>query len=164
MSVQTNATHRAVGALTLGVLQKYVERRESNYTDALDEYDSQFQVQVTGTAKDKAVWSSVDLDFPVSYLAAVDAKTRESPYGTPLFTSGVESSTGAMFVHVQVSAWKTDSVTNGIIGATVTIGIVNPGVRKPGGWSGIVHLNFQGYAAPMYPTNEESDDASESES
>lgn len=163
MSVQTNQTRRAVNALTLGVLKGYVDKRESNYQDSLDEYDSQFQVGISATCKDKAVWSSVEVDFPVSYLSAVDAKTRDSAYGTPLFTYGVEGTGGAMFVTVQVTSWKTDPTTNGITGATVAIGIVNPGVKKASSYSGIAHLNFQGYAAPKFPTDEETDDASEGE-
>lgn len=159
MSKASRQTQRAVSSMTLGVLQGYVKRRESDWTDAMDEYDAQFQIPISATVGDRAAWATVQVEFPTTFVVDAPAKTRDNGLDRPLFTYGVEG--GGMFVCAAVSGWIKDDL--GYTGAVVSVGIVNPGVKRKGSYTGLLHMNFQGYGAPLYPTNEETDDASEEE-
>lgn len=140
--VGTSSVERAVEGMSIGPIAAHEARRTEDWKDSLDEYDAQFQCSISGKPTYKTRWATLDVEFGVAFV--VDPN-RDSPYSTPTFTFGVESR-GTAIVVVYVTGWKGGS--EGITGASLKVGMVNPGVKQPVQFSGKLHLNFQGYGAP----------------
>lgn len=152
--VGTLAVERAVAAMTIGTVKAFDARKRADWVDAQDEYDEQFQIPVAGNVGPRAVWAEKDVAFSVNFY---DAPERDTPFDTPLFTYGFEfeprnapDGSGARSRPVMASAFVVAWKRNGpsITGATLSIGLVNPGGRAPVYFSGLLHANFQGYGAP----------------
>jgi hypothetical protein len=75
---------------------------------------------------------------------------RDPSFETPLVTDHVEftQNSGVLIVaHAHVVSWKM-SDQGWYVGATVRVAVSAPGQSNPVAYSGVLHLNFQGFASP----------------
>lgn len=150
--VPADATARAVTGMSIGAIKSWQEMRERVWTMALDEYDEQYQADIVVEAAAAPVWQTADVSFELTFVFEPE---RDSPYETPIFTYGVEYKSGdPMFLSVMVKEWKKDE--QGVNGCTLLVGAHAPGATKLTRFTGILHLNFQGYGSPR--SDEESDE------
>lgn len=149
--VRTSSLERAVEGISIGPIKAHEDRRTRDWQDSLDEYDAQFQCEVAGKATFKTRWVSLDVSFG---LAFISDPNRDSPYSAPIFTWGCQSNSHALIM-VYVTSWQGGD--QGITGASLKVGLVNPGVKQPVQFTGTLHLNFQGYGAPAGEDFDEED-------
>jgi hypothetical protein len=159
MTVETNVVQRAVQSITLGTISAFDQRRSADWEGALDEYDQQFRIDFRAIVNYRLIWVPVSVRFDVSF---VDEPYRQSPYGiTPQFTFGWEHvgvrdnlagpdglESQPVMVTCCVTGWSRNDDGTACTGASLAIGMCNPGVRKNVLGAGKIHLNFEGYAAP----------------
>jgi len=160
MSIGTSAVQRAVAGITLGTVSAYDAKKTEDWKGALDEYDQQFRVNFKAVVDYQTRWVAAGVKFNVAF---VTEPARESPYlATPTFTSGWQftntrdnnAGPGGMesqpvLVTICLTGYHSNEDKSALVGANVLIGMCNPGVRKKVLTAGAVHLNFQGYGAPM---------------
>lgn len=147
VGVPTDATARAVVGMSIGAIKSWQEMRERVWAESLDEYDQQFQMELSVETNNGGVWVEKDLDFNLMFVVEAE---RDSPYTTPLFTYGMEYKSGsAVFFQVFVKQWFIGP--QGVSGCKLMIGAVNPGMnnKKIVQCKAIIHLNFQGYGGPV---------------
>lgn len=151
VGVSGDATARAVAGMSIGAIKSWQEMRERVWTDAMDEYDQQYQAQINIECGNTFVWMEKDIQFDLIFLLE---PTRDSPYDTPLFTYGLELITGVpLLLTIMVKQWAKD--VQGVRGCRLLIGAVNPGQDKIVQFIGKLHLNFQGYATKVPEEGEE---------
>src|SRR4051812_34769004 len=86
--VSTSSVQRAVGAITLGTVKAYDDRKIEDWKGGMDEYDQQFRIPFQALVNYKTRWVTTLLQFDVSF---VEETSRDSPYTfTPHFTWGWE--------------------------------------------------------------------------
>lgn len=149
--VSSDATARAVTGMSIGAIKSWQQMRERIWQESLDEYDQQYQTEITVECNNKGVWAEAEILFD---LVFVFEPSRDSDYETPLFTYGVEMTSGTpVFISVHVKAWRKDE--QGVSGCTLAVGAVNPGSVKMVEFKGKLHLNFQGYGGPASDETED---------
>lgn len=138
---------RALGSMTIDLLQNRDFRKRTLYDTRTGEYEQQVHVPFSGAAG--SLWGfadqAVNWEMPFVYAPA----QRRVPFETPHFTYGIELlNPGSSLVHfgAHVVAWNiTDA--GWYIGATVRLCVVSPDATVQVPYSAIAHLSFQGYAA-----------------
>lgn len=160
MAIGTSAVQRAVAGITLGTVSAYDTKKVEDWKGGLDEYDQQYRVNFKAIVDYQTRWVTASVGFNVAFVAE---PARESPYfATPTFTSGWEFSatrdnnagpsgleSRPVLVTICLVGYRSNDDNTALIGASVMIGMCNPGVRKKVLAAGVAHLNFQGYGAPM---------------
>ena len=147
MPVHVHAINRSVRALTVDTIRDLERRRHMLGFDALGELEQQFQLAIEGQAGEVIGWFEIPLTFNVEFYNAVDQ--RDSPYTIPHFTYGsvITSQTPAL-ITACVRRWDIDEQDT-VSGATVAVGVCNPGTDIATPFQGYIHLTFQGYGAPV---------------
>jgi hypothetical protein len=136
MTVRTHALQRSIRALTIDGIRALDKRREMLGFDAMGEFEQQFQIEL-----------EVMVAFDVDFYNAVDQ--RDSPYTLPHFTYGAVITGGApALITACVRQWDIDD-TDTVHGATVAVGVCNPGTEVASRFIGQLHMTFQGYGAPV---------------
>lgn len=149
--VSTDATARAVTGMSIGAIKSWQEMRERVWTEALDEYDQQYQAPVTIECNNVPVWADVRIEFDLVFVLE---PSRESDYENPTFTFGMEYASGEpLFFSVLVKEWSKDE--QGVNGCVLSVGAFNPASGKMVRFTGIIHLNFQGYGGPVSDETED---------
>lgn len=146
IGVPTDATARAVVGMSIGAIKSWQDMRERIWAEALDEYDQQWQIDVSVQTTNAPVWIEKDILFNLVFVVEAE---RDSPYSTPLFTYGVEYISGTpVFFQVYVKTWNKS--VQGVMGCKLWIGAVNPGNNpKIVTCKATLHLNFQGFGGPV---------------
>jgi hypothetical protein len=152
MTLRTSAIHRSLTTMAIEVGRSIDRKRAANAAEALSEVDQQFQIDIGGTAGGWA-WETVELNFEETFYDA--PSQRDADLDEPQFTFGSVLSSGPpMVVTAHVSRWKRDDEDN-FTGAFVRVGVWNPAAGTAAAsferFTGRVHLNFQGFAAPSDP-------------
>lgn len=131
--------------LTIGTVQamdKYFSEKE---IEALKEMDEQFKIEVNGRAEEFPVWDQVDIKFGTTFVDATGQ--RDSPFDRPHFTYGAEiTSDSPVGILACVMNWKVNDKGE-TTAARVAIGAVATDLSTM--FSGLVHMTFQGYGAPV---------------
>lgn len=140
-----NRVQRSLSGMTLGLLADSEKRKAIDKHEGLMEFDQQYQLTFSGEGWRAPVWSEVEVSFGAVFVDSPEM--RETPYGKPTFTYGVQT---ADFILMQVSLvkyYRDESLY--FTGAQVRVGVWIPFVemRDAQKFSGILHLNFQGYGA-----------------
>lgn len=154
----TGQIQRAIRGLTLGTVKSYDAAKVRSWETAMDEFDQQFQLPVSGTIDARGVWVPIDVSFDVTMISSPD---RGNELSSPLFTYGVEFITGRPFITVGVTRWSASGEV-GIGGASLEVGAFMPGARKLTTFAATVHLNFQGFGSPN-PLPDEVDEDEEAD-
>lgn len=160
MAIGTSAVQRAVAGITLGTVSAYDTKKIEDWKGGLDEYDQQYRVNFKAVVDYQVRWVAASVGFDVAF---VNEPSRDSPYAaSPTFTygwefsatrdnnagpSGMEST--PVMVTICLTGYRSNEDGTALIGASVLIGMCNPGVRKKVLAAGVAHLNFQGYGAPL---------------
>jgi hypothetical protein len=154
MSLSVNSIHRSLSTMAIEVNRAVARKSAANAVESLGEVDQQFQADIGGTAGGWA-WETVELDFEETFYDA--PAQRDADLDEPTFTFGSVIVTGPpMMVTAHVSKWKRNDEDN-FTGAFVRVGVWNPAStadQDPATFerfTGRVHLNFQGFAAPSDP-------------
>lgn len=151
--VHVGSVTRSIRAMTIGTLQARESKRREDWEDARDEYDQQFLVAVSARAHREPVWTPITVSFDVMFLDAPEQRKNFTP--VPVFTYGMEYKSGTpAMVTVMVKEWHKSDL-RGFSGATLIVGVAFPGAKKQLSFNGVVHLNFQGYGAPVFPELQE---------
>lgn len=154
MSLHTNAIHRSLSTMAIEVHRAVARKQAANAIEALAEVDQQFQIDLGGTAGGTWGWHTIELDFEETFYDA--PSQRDADLDEPHFTSGVVFSAGPpLVIHAHVSEWKRDDEDN-FVGASVRVGVWDPVATSDDPdtlerFTARVHLNFQGFAAPSDP-------------
>lgn len=145
--LRTNAVHRSLGALAIEINRAIERKRFEIERERLAEIDQQFQVEISGRAGGMT-WKSVNLAFDETFYDA--PAQRDGDLEEPLFTYGSVIDKGQpVMISAHVSFWRVDQQGN-ITGATIRIGCFDP-TNSGKSFSGRLHVNFQGFAAPDDP-------------
>jgi hypothetical protein len=122
------------------------KQRQTEQLDA-GETEQQFKVTVSGTAGSDAMdWQEGAIAFDDFFYPGQDR--RDSSFETPLFTYGVEmQSPVPVILTVVVTGWVADS-DGTVSGVKLAFGAYVVGVDDDVKFDAVVHLNFQGWAAP----------------
>jgi hypothetical protein len=108
-------------------------------------------VDVNIECANSLIWLEKDINFDLIFVAE---PSRDSPYHNPLFTYGVELTTGTpILIQLMVKMWVKD--VQGVRGCRLLIGASNPGSGKLVKFIGKLHLNFQGYASKVVEEGED---------
>lgn len=153
MGVTTHSLERAVTSLALGGIMSVLESRDARHEESLGEFEHQFQLPFTGTARAAVVWASMDVTFDIPFVAT---EHRDSDLEVPQFKFGYAITSGEpVIVHACITAWDTED--NETHGATISIGLLlgDPNVEEHV-VKGVAFLTFQGFGAP-YDDEDEPD-------
>lgn len=163
--VSTHAIQRSLAAVSIGTIRAREERVAQDLIDANDEYDQQFQVPYTGTLIGRdPLRVTVQLTFAVRFIRE-PVEYRDSPYEFPHFTYGDEQTgldESVVFTHAVVRRWIYDE--DEVTGVEVMILLHNPFAadddpdaanKEELRFNGVMHLNFEGYAAAFDPTEDD---------
>lgn len=147
MSVKVHALERSIQALTIDSIRALDKRRTMLGYDAMGEFEQQFQLEIDGSAGAIIAWHEIEITFSVDFYRAEDQ--RDSPYTVPHFTYGAVITGGTpALITACVRRWDIDD-SDTVHGATVAVGVCNPGATAATPFVGYLHLTFQGYGAPV---------------
>lgn len=145
--VLQGALDRSIRGMTIDTIRNLDQRREMLGYDEMGELEQQFQIDVQGTAGSIIGWVDFDLTFGVDFYNAPNR--RNSPYTLPHFTYGYLLTTpDPVVLTACVRSYKLDDKDT-VQGASISIGAYDPGSTKIKEFTGVVHLVFQGYGAPV---------------
>lgn len=158
--VSTHSIARAVEAASIGTIKAYEDRKAQDALVAMGEHDIQIQVPYSGTIVGfiPIRTDEIFVEFNVTFIRAPQ-EFRDSPYEFPHFTYGDEQggvAENTIFASCILRRWifEEDEVT----GAVVMILLHNPFAEDSTtelDYSGVMHLNFEGFAAPFDTTEDE---------
>lgn len=149
--VTTHRVQRSLAHLTVGAQLAYIEREKRENELRAGETEQQYKALVNGVAGAAMTWQTVTITFTEPFVPATDR--RDSDFETPAFTFGAEMrSRVPVILTAVVTGWLTDD-DGEVTGARLAIGAHNPGAGDVK-FDGIVHLVFQGWAAPALDDDE----------
>lgn len=156
-SLSENAIHRSLGKLAISIQRSSDRKRAAAAAEGLAEVDQQFQVALTGRAGG-LVWQEIAIAFDDIFVDAPGQ--RDADLLEPHFTYGAVIDIGPpVWITAHVSDWQTDAQGN-FTGAAVRVGVWDPLAIAASSdefprFGGRLHLNFQGFAAPNDPSDED---------
>lgn len=149
--VTTHRVQRSLAHLTVGAQLAFIEREKRENELRAGETEQQFKYAVTGTAGPAVAWQEIEVAFDDAFVPAADR--RDSDFNEPVFTFGAEMrSRVPVIMSAVVTGWLTDD-DGEVSGARLAIGAHNPGAGDVR-FDAIVHLVFQGWAAPALDDDE----------
>jgi hypothetical protein len=155
--LSSNAIHRSLGKLAVSIQRASDRKKMAAAAEGLAEVDQQFQIELQGLAGG-LVWQTINVAFDDFFVDAPGQ--RDADLLEPHFTYGAVLDIGPpVMVTAHVSDWQTDAQGN-FTGAAVRVGVWDPTVTAVESadlprFGGRLHLNFQGFAAPNDPSDEE---------
>lgn len=156
MSVSLHSLQRSLSQMTLGVVNDRQAKLDELAETRLTEGEQQFQIPISGLAKQGAVWVDVDLDFNFHFYNATGQ--RDSPYTKPQVSHSVvidgqspdDPSAAPVIVSVCVD-WRPHVDDREVVtGAKVWVGVHSP-TPDQRRFKGYLHITFQGYGARTEP-------------
>lgn len=152
------ALARSIRALTVGSLQSYNERQNDYASNAIGEIDQQYQLALTGTIEEDAVWvEDVVIDFEAPFINGTE--DRNVPFLYPHFTYGtVVPGKLKLVVTCNVVEWTFEydpeevgvavAAPSYVHGCKIEIGVFRPDDKTDVQDFKIeLHLNFQGWGS-----------------
>lgn len=149
--VSTHRIQRSLAAMTIRTQQAYRELENQRNQVKAGETESQFKLVVTGSSGATPTDKSIRIRFPEPFFPNAD---RDSTFDEPVMTYGYEQRSGpAVMLTCGVTAWDKDD--DGLIrGCTLRVASVRPGAFSASKFSAVLHLVFQGWAAPTLNDDE----------
>lgn len=143
--VPTGRTSRLASDLSVGLIKSINDRNVQKQLEGLQEFEEQFQIEISGRAEEFPVWTTAQLAFSINYVDATGQ--RDTPFDRPHFTYGAFiESTDPIGILACVTSWITND-RNETRGCELAIGAVATDLSKK--FRGQLHATFQGYGAPL---------------
>lgn len=151
MPANVHALRRSVAALAFGVVRDVNAKAATDGAEALVERDHQLQVPISGKASAQLVsaqWQTFTVTFETSFPS--DAQGHRNPdFANPHFTFGYEmQSAASVMLTVCIKSW-TKNQNGDVTGAVIRVAALALGARRNVPFRGVLHLNFQGWGAPV---------------
>lgn len=142
------AIQRAISTVMIGTAQKMKARDAREAQVALEEFDLQYQLPVSGIAGTIIGFSSIDIEFEHDFFYAPGQ--RDSELTVPQFHFGPEIPQDVM-VTASVADWLIDNDNGAIHGATVKVAVLGAAEEN---YSGKIHVTFQGWGGLREPDSD----------
>lgn len=147
------ALERSLVRLAIGSHQALVDRHNALVSSLSGEYDQQVQIAASGAAS--SGWGFTDTPVSWEHPFIYAPLQRNQPFLTPHVSHHFEFTStlsALVLAHVHVLSWNQND-QGWFIGAKVRVAVCAPDVTTPVAYQAVVHLTFQGFAAPTDEEN-----------
>lgn len=141
----------SLGELAFGIQERAAGAQQTTDELASSDQIQMYQYEIHGRATRQPVLLDQKVTFSNPFLMRVGPRQIDGNVEWPHFAYGVEMDTGDYHVQVscQVREWIQDD-SSFVTDAKVRIAVYSPEAAKEIPFTGVVHLTFSGFAAPMF--------------